>query len=238
MRNADMLFVMLVLCACGSFGCRMSGGSDTGGGTSPITAGHDRRLGQRDFGDYIARMESSDRAEWQKPEQVIAALELRLGERVADLGCGPGYFTLLLAEAVGPAGTVWGVDIEPAMLARLREHIRDRKIENIRTVHCSEDDPGLPAGQADTIFIVNTYHHFEYRPVYVSKLQRALASGGRIVIIDFVPKSRQERGFGPRLEMQLSRKTVDAELATSGFYPAAEHGFLPEQYFVEYRLKQ
>ncbi len=238
MMSAGRLFVMLVLCACGPFGCRMSGGSDSGERKSSMAANQDQRVGQRDFGDYIARMESSDRAEWQKPEQVIAALELRLGERVADLGCGPGYFTLLFAKAVGPAGRVWGVDIEPAMLARLREHIQDSKIENIQTVHCREDDPALPAGQVDTIFIVNTYHHFEYRPVYVSKLKHALAPGGRIVIIDFVPKSREERGFGPRLEMQLSRKTVDAELATSGFYPAVEHGFLPEQYFVEYRLKQ
>ena len=236
MRNSGRFLVMLVLCACGSCGCRMSGGSSSG--TSQVAASSDHHVGQRDLGGYIARMESSDRAEWQKPEQVIAALELRLGERVADLGCGPGYLTLPLAEAVGPTGKVWAVDIEPAMLARLREHIQDGKIENIQTVHCSEDDPALPAGQVDTIFIVNTYHHFSYRPVYVSKLKRALAPDGRIVIIDFVPKSREERGFGPRLEMQLSRSTVDAELATSGFYPAAEHGFLPEQYFVEYRLKQ
>ena len=90
----------------------------------------------------------------------------------------------------------------------------------------------------DTILIVDTYHHFSYRPVYVARLKKALAPGGRIVIIDFVPKSREERGFGPRLEMQLSRKVVDAELATSGFYPAAEHTFLPEQYFVEYLLKK
>ena len=236
MRNAGRLFVMLVLCACGWFGCRMSGGSSSG--TSQVAASSDHHAGQRDLGGYIARMESSDRAEWQQPEQVIAALEVRLGERIADLGCGPGYFTLLLAEAVGPAGKVWGIDIEPAMLARLRQHIQHRKIQNILPVQCSEDDPALPAAEVDTIFIVNTYHHFSYRPVYVSKLKRALAPEGRIVIIDFVPKSREERGFGPRLEMQLSRSTVDAELATSGFYPAAEHGFLPEQYFVEYRLKQ
>ncbi len=238
MRDVGRLFVMLALCACGWSGCRMSGGSDSSEATPPVATSHHQPPAQRDFSDYIARMESSDRAKWQKPEQVLSALQLRPGERIADVGCGPGYFTLRFAEAVGAAGTVWGVDIEPAMLARLREQMRDRKIENIRAVHCTESDPALPAGQVDTIFIVNTYHHFEYRPVYVSRLKQALAPGGRIVIIDFVPKSRKERGFGPRLEMQLSRKTVDAELATSGFYPAAEHSFLPEQYFVEYRLKQ
>lgn len=183
-------------------------------------------------------MESPDRAVWQKPDEVIAALQLRRGERVADVGCGPGYFTLPIADAVGPQGKVWAVDIESRMLDRLREHAADRSLQNIDMVLAKEDDPALPGGAVDTIFIVDTYHHFSYRPVYVAKLKKALAPGGRIVIIDFVPKSREERGFGPPLEMQLSRKVVDAELATSGFYPAAEHTFLPEQYFVEYLLKK
>ncbi len=100
-----------------------------------------------------------------------------------------------------------------------------------------ENDPKLPAGEVDTIFIVDTYHHFNYRPVYVAKLRRALAPGGRIVIIDFIPKSREERGFGPRLEMQLDRATIDSEMAASGLQPAAVHTFLPEQYFVEYHVK-
>ena len=229
---------MFVICAVGSFGCRAWGASDASRTMPANAAGHGHGSGSGNLDDYIARMESPDRVQWQMPEQVVSALNLKPGERVADLGCGPGYFTLPLAEAIGPTGMIWAVDIEPKMLHRLQEQAEDRKLQNIQTVLTTEDDPGLPIGAVDTIFIVNTYHHFSYRPVYVSKLKRALAPGGRIVIIDFVPKSRDERGFGPPREMQLSRQTVDAELATSGFHPAAEHAFLPEQYFVEYRLKQ
>ena len=230
--------VVLVICEFSASGCRTSGGS-SGSATAPIpAAGHDGRHGPRNMDDYIARMESPDRAQWQKPERVISALELRPGERVADVGCGPGYFTMPLAEAVGPTGKVWAVDIEPKMIERVQDHVTKRELHNVEPLLSREDDPGLPEGVVDTVLIVNTYHHFNYRPVYVSKLKRALAPGGRIVIIDFVPKSRDERGFGPRLEMQLSRRTVDAELATSGFYPAAVHSFLPEQYFVEFLLKK
>ena len=196
------------------------------------------RHGSRDIGDYIRRMESGDRAVWQKPDEVVAALNLKPGERIADVGCGPGYFTLPLAEAVGPTGKVWAVDIETEMLDRLRQHIAEGGLSNIEPQLVPENDPMLPAGEVDTILIVNTYHHFSYRPVYVSKLRRALAPGGRIVIIDFIPKSREERGFGPRLEMQLERATVDGEMAASNLQPAAVHTFLPEQYFVEYRVKQ
>jgi SAM-dependent methyltransferase len=124
------------------------------------------------------------------------------------------------------------------MLDRLRKHIAEGDLSNIEPQLVPENDPMLPAGEVDTILIVNTYHHFSYRPVYVSKLRRALAPGGRIVIIDFIPKSREERGFGPRLEMQLERATVDGEMAASNLQPAAVHTFLPEQYFVEYRVKQ
>ena len=194
--------------------------------------------GSRDIKDYMRRMESTDRAVWQKPDEVIAALKLRPGERIADVGCGPGYFTLLLAEAVGSDGKVWAVDVKAEMLDRLREHIAKRELSNIEPQLVPENDPRLTPGQVDTVFIVNTYHHFSYRPVYVSKLRRALAPGGRIVIIDFIPKSREQRGFGPKLEMQLDRATVDGEMAASGLQPAAVHTFLPEQYFVEYRARE
>ncbi len=55
--------------------------------------------------------------------------------------------------------------------------------------------------------------------------------------IDFTPKPREERGFGPSLDRQLARQTVDAEMAQAGLKPVSAHDFLPEQYFVEYRVE-
>ena len=185
--------------------------------------------------DYIARQESPDRAKWQKPDEVVAALKLEPGQRVADVGCGPGYFTIPIAKAVGPTGKVWAVDIEPKMLARAREHAVAAGLSNIEYVHCLADDPRLPVASVDTIVIVNTFHHFADRRAYVAKLRKALLPGGRIVNIDFIPKPREQRGFGPPLEMQLPRETVDADMAAAGLRPARVHEFLPEQYFVEYR---
>ncbi|MEK7731180.1 MAG: methyltransferase domain-containing protein, partial [Planctomycetota bacterium] len=108
-------------------------------------------------------------------------------------------------------------------------------LSNIEYVHCLADDPQLPVASADTIVIVNTFHHFADRRAYVAKLRKALLPGGRIVNIDFIPKPREQRGFGPPLEMQLPRETVDADMAAAGLRPARVHEFLPEQYFVEYR---
>ena len=198
--------------------------------------GQSQNHGHEGLDDYIARQESPDRAKWQKPNEVLAALALKPGERVADLACGPGYFTIPIARSVGPTGRVWAVDIEPRMLERAREHADAARLTQIDYVLAAADDPKLPPGRIDTIFIVNTYHHFDDRRAYVAKLRQALAPGGRIVVIDFVPKSREERGFGPPLEMQLPRSAVDADFAANGFTPAKVHEVLPEQYFVEYRL--
>lgn len=194
---------------------------------------HDRNLDR-----YIAAMELPGRARWQNPDGVLRTLALKPGESVADIGAGPGYFTLPMADLVGPTGTVWAVDIEQAMLDRLAQHARGRSIENINYVLAPPDDPLLPDGRIDTVLIVNTYHHLPDREAYAAKLRAALVRGGRVVVIDFIPKSREERGFGPPLEMQLDRRQVDAEMATAGFFPSAVHSFLSEQYFVEYRLRE
>ena len=199
---------------------------------------HSDAQGRNDnLDDYIARQESPERAKWQKPDEVVAALKLEPGRRVADVGCGPGYFAIPIAKAVGPTGKVWAVDIEPKMLARAREHAVAAGLSNIEYVRGLADDPRLPVASADTIVIVNTFHHFADRRAYLAKLRKALSPGGRIVNIDFIPKPREQRGFGPPLEMQLPRETVDADMAAAGLRPVKVHEFLPEQYFVEYRAR-
>ncbi len=226
MRNTAL--IAFLTAAATMAGCHSSG-------TNSKEADH--RGPPRDIGSYIANMESPDRAEWQQVEQVLAALNLQPGDRVADVGCGPGYFAIPLARAVGPTGVVWAVDIEPKMLERLRQHIAEANVDNIRTVLAPDNDPTLPPGAVDTILIVNTYHHFPDRPAYVAKLKRALTPGGRIANIDFIPRTREARGFGPSFDHQLAREAADKEMAANGLYPAVVHTFLPEQYFVEYRTR-
>lgn len=184
---------------------------------------------------YLSLLERDQREEWQKPRQVLDALALREGERVADIGAGSGYFTMPIATAVGPTGQVFACDIEQAYL----DHIERRaQVEGLDQVICrlaSMDDPHLPAGGVDTILMVDTYHYLKEREAYVRTLRECLAPGGRIVIIDYIPRERDPGAFVPALEHQLSRETIDADMATAGLKPIAVHGFLTEQYFVEYR---
>src|SRR5271157_1345335 len=81
--------------------------------------------------NYIHSLEDPKRAEWQKPEEVVAKLGLKPGEAVADLGAGSGYFTMLFAKAVGPQGTVYAVDVLPEMLEYIRQRAQNDDVKNI-----------------------------------------------------------------------------------------------------------
>ncbi len=188
------------------------------------------------FQRYIAMLEHPDREAFQKPDLIMMALALKPGDRVADIGAGSGYFTIRIAKAVGPSGIVWAIDVEQEMLDYIEERVNEENLQNVKLKLVPENDPQLPAGSVDTIIIVHTYAYLPNRSEYAKKLRDALAPDGRVVIIDYIPKSWQERPWGPRPHQQVSRERVDIEMAKAGFKPIKVHDFLPDQYFVEYGM--
>ena len=126
-----------------------------------------------------------DRDSWQHPERVIEVLDIELGDRVADLGAGGGYFTFRLADAVGPAGRVYAVDVDPDMVKYLGDRaVKDEYPQVIATL-ASTDDPNLPERGVDLVFSSNTYHHIGNRVAYFSRLRRSLRPGGRVAIVEY-----------------------------------------------------
>jgi ubiquinone/menaquinone biosynthesis C-methylase UbiE len=194
----------------------------------PSTVEEMHRL-HRDSKSFIATLEDPARDEYQKPHEVMMALDLREGERVADIGSGSGYFTLRIANHVGRTGLVYAVDVNPDMIAHLEGRVREAGLENVRTVLARPDDPLLPAGTIDRFFICDTWHHIDARPKYLAAMAKALKPEGRVVVIDYVKK---DMPGGPPMEMRLSREEVVAEFERAGFRLAKEHGFLPYQYFL------
>jgi ubiquinone/menaquinone biosynthesis C-methylase UbiE len=184
---------------------------------------------------YLWLLERPERDAYQKPDQVMAALAFRPGERVADVGAGSGYFARRISKAVGPTGEVWAIDIAPEVLEYLDVRAHREGLANIRTQRVQPDDPQLPPGSMDTILMVDTLHYIKDRGSYAKKLPTALAPGGRVVVIDFLPKPPEERPWGPPPEQKMSREEVDAAMAEAGLTPARVHDFLTEQFFVEYR---
>jgi ubiquinone/menaquinone biosynthesis C-methylase UbiE len=173
------------------------------------------------------------RDRWQHSERVIRELGLREGDRVADLGAGGGYFTFRLAEAVGPAGEVYAVDVDQGMIGYLEERAAAEGRTNVKTIVANHDDPLLPPHGVDLIFTSNTYHHLEDRAAYFRRAGRYLRPGGRVAIIDFTGS-----GSGPAALLQrlfghvASRETIRQEMQEAGYRLEGDHGFLPRQSFL------
>jgi ubiquinone/menaquinone biosynthesis C-methylase UbiE len=179
---------------------------------------------------YIALLEDPKRDEWQKPDEVIKALNLKEGQFIADIGAGSGYFTLRLARAVGEKGAVFAVDVDEGMLGYLRQRLSKENIKNVQVMQVPPHDPLLIDGSADLVFLCNVYHHLEEREVYLRKLRKALKPDGRLVIIDFYKKEGMP--VGPPLGMRLSEETVTKELQEMGFKVTEKLTFLPYQYIL------
>ena len=167
---------------------------------------------------------------WQMPDKVIAALKLKPGQVVADLGAGTGYFTVRLARSPA-APKVYGVDIEPSMVNYIRERLAKEGLKNVVAVQASEDNANLPE-PVDVVLIVDTYHHIGNREVYFRRLGKSLKPGGRVAIIDFRPDAPD----GPPKEFRFAPQKVKAEMAAAGYALAEQLDFLPRQQFLIFRL--
>ena len=166
---------------------------------------------------------------WQKPHEVIQALELAPDAVVADIGAGTGYFSVRLATML-PKGRVYAVDVEPDMVKHLAQRAKKEGRANMQAVQGAFDDPKLP-GKVDLMLFVDVHHHIDKREQYFKNLQRYLNPGGRVAVIDFRP----DAPMGPPKHSRIPADKVKAELKAAGYSLAVEHAFLPNHYFLSFK---
>lgn len=186
--------------------------------------------GFSDTAHWAAAFESPARAKWQKPDEVVRALNLKPGETIVDIGAGTGYFTRRFARAVGPSGTAIGLDIEPGMVAYMKADAAKLKLSNYEAHLAKPDDPGLAPHSADVIFFCDVLHHIDERVAYLEKLKPALKPGGRAAVVDFEKTSP----IGPPPAMRITRSDMIAQFKQAGYRLIGEQNFLPYQYFLEF----
>lgn len=182
---------------------------------------------------YIKALEDPARDAYQKPHEVMQALDVKDGEVIADIGAGSGYFALRLARHVGTSGHVYAVDVSPDMTRFLNERIRDAKLLNISTLLAKPDDPLLPR-PVDRFLIVDVWHHIADQPAYLALMKGSLKPGGEVIMIDF---HKKDSPVGPPTDMKIAREDLMAQMQANGFTLAKEHTFLPYQYFLVFRPK-
>lgn len=139
------------------------------------------------------RLESRERLrDWQQqPEQVLAAMGLKPGQTIADVGAGSGYFTYLFSDVVGARGRVWAVEISQKAVDFLngRTEARPPPHPNIQIVHSREDDVGLASDSLDWAFLSNVHLMVDEAPdpddlACLESIYRALKPGGRLAVIE------------------------------------------------------
>ena len=172
---------------------------------------------------------SRKRDEWQRPAEVMDALGVKPGQRVADIGSGYGYFTFRLAARVGAEGKVYAVDIDQEAINKVRQRKEREKLEQVEPILGESDDPRLP-NDLDAVLIVDTYHEFREYDRTVQAVFRALKPGGRLVIIDGEGPSGRPRTEYHRLHT-IPAELVREEVARHGFvFKESRPGFCDEEY--------
>jgi len=178
--------------------------------------------------------EGLSRDEWQQPQRVIQSLQIRPGATIADLGAGSGYFTFLLAQAAGPTGKVYAVDIDNDMAELVARKAKEQGLQNVEVILAKPNDSLLPEERIDLIFTSNTYHHIENRVAYFATLRKALRPGGRVAVIDFDRRS----WFSGLLKHYTPSDFIKREMEQAGYRLAREFDFLDRQSFLLFEQPQ
>lgn len=207
LRRLDRIAAALIaalLCACAA---------QTGAGGGSTSRENRDTHGPDDVAKYIAGLESDARVADLDPPVVLAKLALEPNAVVADIGCGPGVFSMRFARAL-PRGVVYAVDVEPKQLDALRGQLLSGGFENVVPVLASYSTPHLPPASCDLIFIADTYHHIDDRVEYMRKLQRVLRRGGRLALLEYKPGPLP---VGPPPEHKLAEGEMERELTAAGW---------------------
>jgi arsenite methyltransferase len=187
------------------------------------------RTQDRPLESRIESMERAQRDEWQKPDEVVKALDLKPRDIVADVGAGSGYFTRRIAKVVAPGGKVYAVDVAADILGYLKERADREGLHNIVTIVSQPTDPMLPVNSVDLVFFCDTTHHIDHRVEFYRKLAPAVKAHGRMAIIDYPPDS-PEAPHKP--EQLVPRSQVISEAEQAGFKFMKDFQFLPYHYFL------
>lgn len=176
---------------------------------------HGRLFPPQDLG----LLEQSDRTLWQKPDQIMDAVHVAERSTVADIGAGAGWFTIRLAQRVGPNGRVYAQDVQRLMLDAIKRRVQREGLQNVTTVQAHGNDPNLPAKTLDAILMVDAYQEVENRVIYLRNLANALKPTGRIGIVNWKPG---RGGPGPDPNERVAQSIVEADAKAAGLKVIAQ----------------
>jgi ubiquinone/menaquinone biosynthesis C-methylase UbiE len=171
----------------------------------------------------------AERIEEEEPDKAIEELKLKPGMVVADIGAGVGYMSFKMAKKVGPTGKIYGNDLQPEMLGKMRENMAAQRITNVIPVQGEVDDPKLPAKTMDLILLVDVYHEFSRPQIMLRKIRETLKDDGRLVLLEY---RKEDPKIPIREDHKMSVAEVKLELEAEGFKLSQVIESLPRQHIL------
>ena len=174
-------------------------------------------------------LDRPEREEEEATSLLLKALDLKPGQKVADIGAGSGYFTFPMAKKVAPTGKVYAVEIQQEMLDIIATRMKERKVSNIALVLGTIKDPKLPPSSIDMMLMVDVYHEFDYPYEMIQSMTRSLKPGGRILFVEY----RKEDPNVPIKEVhKMTEAQVKKEMAVHALRWVKTLDILPRQHII------
>ena len=205
------------------------------------SAAHPRDINERfmdpnlDAEEWVPRWESESREIFASRAEIVEALELTAGARVADVGSGTGLFVEQISAAVKETGRLFAVDISPKFVEYIKNRVKKRGLKNVEVILSRKDSTALPEASVHVVFLCDTYHHFEFAEKMLASIRRALRKGGQLVVIDFERVPGQSREWVVN-HVRAGKEQVKEEIVQAGFVFKEEVKIegLSENYFLRF----
>ena len=193
--------------------------------------GQEPRATSAPYAGDLSIFEYPDRDKKLQIQRVMDILKIGPGSTVADLGAGSGWFTVRAARRVGASGTVYAEDINTAYIDYIKDRAQKEKLKNVQTILGTPDDPMLPVGSVDVLFLLKVYHEIAKPIELMQRVKAALKPGARVAIID-------RNGSGT--DHGLNEDVVVKEMGEAGFKKVGRYDFTKadgQDYFLIFEVK-
>lgn len=161
---------------------------------------------------HVAKLTNPERRKLLPPDEILAPLSIQAQDVVADIGCGPGFFTIPAAQITD--GTVYGVDVEPQMLDYLKEHAAEAGVSNVETVQSDAEHIQLPDSSVDKLFYAFVLHEVADLQQGIDEMKRILRPDGKVLVLEW---EKKETESGPPVEERLDAHELESQLQKAGF---------------------
>lgn len=169
-----------------------------------------------DIGLWTKRFEGESRELYRKRNEIVTASGATPGMAIADVGAGTGFFTMLFAQQVAPAGKVYAVELSQPFIDLISRRTRAENVSNVVPVLSTHTETRLVPRSVDIVFTADTYHHLEQVGPMLASIKSALKPGGRLIVVDFerIPGVTPKQTFD---HVRADKQEVIAEVSASGF---------------------